>query len=127
VIRRDGLLANVRCQGERLQHALEERFGNHPNVGDVRGRGLFRAIELVADRSEKTPFEPSEAIAGRIHRSAMERGLCVYPGVGTADGRVGDHILIAPPFVVDSTAIDDIVERLGDAVDAVFAEVTRSH
>lgn len=126
VIRRDGLLANVRRQGERLQNGLEERFGNHPNVGDVRGRGLFRAIELVVDRVEKTPFARSQAVAERIHRAAMERGLCVYPGVGTADGQAGDHILIAPPFVVDGGAIDDIVERLGDAVDAALAGI-RSH
>jgi hypothetical protein len=123
VIRRDGLLANVRCQGKRLQIALEERFGNHPNVGDVRGRGLLRAIELVADRGEKTPFAPSEAIAGRIHRAAMERGLCVYPGVGTADGQAGDHILIAPPFTVDHVTVDQIVERLGDAVDETVSQI----
>lgn len=118
VIRRDDLLANVCCQGKRLQSALEERFGNHPYVGDVRGRGLFRAIELVADRATKAPFPRPEKVASRIHRCAMERGLCVYPGEGTADGRVGDHILIAPPFVVDRTTIDDIVEKLGAAVDA---------
>jgi len=121
VIRRDDLLANVRRRGERLQNALQERFGNHPHVGDVRGRGLFRAIELVADRATKAPFPPPDKIASRIHKCAMERGLCIYPGVGTADGRVGDHILIAPPFIVDGTTIDEIVGRLGAAVDAAVA------
>jgi len=122
VIRRDRLLENVRCQGDRLQTLLEERFGNHPNVGEVRGRGLFRAMELVADRAEKTPFPRSASLAGRIHTNAMERGLCVYPGAGTADGQAGDHVLIAPPFIVDARTIDVIVERLGQAVDAAVAE-----
>lgn len=122
VIRRDGLLENVRRQGKRLQTALEERLGNHPNVGEVRGRGLFRAIELVADRGAKTPFSFSAGVASRVHYNAMQRGLCVYPGWGTADGRSGDHILIAPPFIIDGTTIDEIVERLGDAVDATLSQ-----
>ena len=123
VIRRDNLLDNVRRQGERLQAGLDERFGNHAHVGDVRGRGLFRAIELVADRGSKAPFAPECDLAGRVKRAAMARGLCVYPGSGTADGRSGDHVLIAPPFIVDGDTIDTIVERLGDAVDAAIAEM----
>jgi len=123
VIRRDNLLDNVRAQGERLQARLEERFGNHADVGDVRGRGLFRGIELVADRGTKAPFEPDLDLAGRIMRAAMARGLCVYPGRGTADGVSGDHVLIAPPFIVDGATIDTIVERLGNAVDAAIGEV----
>lgn len=122
VIRRDNLLENVRRQGDRLQDALEDRLGGHPNVGDVRGRGLFRAVEFVVDRREKTPFSPALTVAGGVHRHAMERGLCVYPGTGTADGRLGDHILIAPPFIVDGTTIDQIVERLADAVDATISQ-----
>jgi len=122
VIRRDNLLDNIRRQGERLQSGLEERFGNHAHVGDIRGRGLFRAIELVADRGSKASFQPADDIAGRIKRAAMTRGLCVYPGRGTADGKSGDHILLAPPFIVDAATIDVIVERLGDAVDAALAE-----
>ena len=116
-----GLLQNVRQQGDRLQLGLQERFGNNPNIGDIRGRGLFYGIEIVADRTNKTPFEPSLGLAGRIHKASMERGLCVYPGSGTADGLAGDHVLIAPPFIVDGAIIDTIVERLGDAVDAAIA------
>lgn len=123
VIRRDGLLENVRRQGERLQSRLEQRFGNHAHVGDIRGRGLFRAIELVVERADKTPFPPTDRLAARIHRHAMERGLCVYPGSGTADGRLGDHVLIAPPFIVDGAIVDAIVERLGDAVDTVVSQL----
>jgi adenosylmethionine-8-amino-7-oxononanoate aminotransferase len=87
VIRRDNLLENVRREGERLQAGLEERFDNHAHIGEVRGRGLFHAIELVADRGTKMPFAPELDVAGRIKRAAMARGLCVYPGQGTADAR----------------------------------------
>jgi adenosylmethionine-8-amino-7-oxononanoate aminotransferase len=121
VIRRDDLLANVRRQGAHLSRRLQERFGNHPFVGDVRGRGLFQGIELVADRSTKEPFDPALKIHARIKREAMERGLLVYPMGGTADGMRGDHVLLAPPFIVDASAVDMIVERLGDAIDAATA------
>jgi adenosylmethionine-8-amino-7-oxononanoate aminotransferase len=117
-IRRDDLLANVRRQGEHLARRLAERFGNHPFVGDVRGRGLFQAIELVADRGTKEPFDPKLKINATVKREAMARGLMVYPMGGTIDGARGDHVLLAPPYIVDAATIDTIVERLGDAVDA---------
>jgi len=126
VIRRDNLLENVRERGEELQTGLEERFGNHPHVGEVRGRGLFRGMELVAERGSKEPFAAELDVAGRIKRAAMARGLCVYPGQGTADGSRGDHVLMAPPFIVDSETIGAIVERLGDAVDAAIDEARRA-
>lgn len=118
VIQRDDLLANVRRQGGWLAKRLQERFGNHPFVGDVRGRGLLQAIEIVADRGTKKPFDPQRKLHAQIKRKAMARGLMVYPMGGTADGARGDHVLLAPPFIVNSSAIDTIVERLGDAVDA---------
>jgi len=121
VLRRDGLLANVVAMGNRLQQGLTNRFGNHHHVGDVRGRGLFQAIELVADRNTKAPFDPALKLHARIKREAMTRGLMVYPMGGTIDGVRGDHVLLAPPFIVDAGQIDTIVERLGDAVDAVLA------
>ena len=120
VIRRDDLLANVRRQGAHLARRLGERFGNHPFVGDVRGRGLFQGVELVADRATKEPFDPALKLHARIKREAMARGLMVYPMGGTADGRRGDHVLLAPPFIVDGAAIDTIVERLGEAIDAAL-------
>jgi adenosylmethionine-8-amino-7-oxononanoate aminotransferase len=123
VIRRDGLLLNVRRQGEHLARRLAERFGNHHHVGDVRGRGLFQAIELVLDRNSKEPFDPGHRLHARIKREAMARGLMVYPMGGTIDGVRGDHVLLAPPFIVDATAIDTIVTRLADAVDAAVASV----
>lgn len=121
VIRRDGLLANVVAMGERLRRRLGERFGNHPAVGDIRGRGLFQAIELVADRGSKATFDPALKLHARIKREAMARGLMVYPMGGTIDGVRGDHVLLAPPFIVDERHVDTIVERLGEAVDAALA------
>jgi len=123
VIRRDNLLANVRRQGEHLTRRLTERFGNHHHVGDVRGRGLFQAIELVADRASKATFDPRHKLHARIKQEAMARGLMVYPSGGTVDGVNGDHVLLAPPFICREGDIDTIVERLGDAVDAAIASL----
>jgi adenosylmethionine-8-amino-7-oxononanoate aminotransferase len=121
VIRRDDLLANVRARGAYLSRRLGERFGNHPFVGDIRGRGLFWGVELVADRASKEPFDPAKALHARIKSEAMARGLMVYPMGGTAGEARGDHVLLAPPFIVEAATIDTIVERLGDAIDAAIA------
>ena len=124
VIRRDNLLANVRAQGAYLSRRLRERFGNHPFVGDVRGRGLFQGIELVADRETKEPFDPKLKLHARVKREAMVRGLMVYPMGGTVDGARGDHVLLAPPFIVDAPLVDTVVERLGEAIDAATAKTS---
>jgi adenosylmethionine-8-amino-7-oxononanoate aminotransferase len=118
VIRRENLLANVVAMGAELERQLTERLGNHHHVGDIRGRGLFRGVELVADRAGKRPFDPKLKLNALIKKEAMARGLMVYPMGGTIDGRLGDHVLIAPPFIVDRADIGRIVERLGDAIDA---------
>jgi adenosylmethionine-8-amino-7-oxononanoate aminotransferase len=123
VIRRDGLLANVVAMGGHLQRRLEERFANHHHIGDIRGRGLFRGVELVADRGSKEPFAPEVKLNALVKREAMVRGLIVYPMGGTIDGTRGDHVLVAPPFIVNREQVDVIVERLGDAVDAAVAYV----
>jgi adenosylmethionine-8-amino-7-oxononanoate aminotransferase len=123
VIRRDNLLANVKKQGEHLARRLQERFGNHPFVGNVRGRGLFYGLEIVADRGTKEPFDPKRKLNAQIKREAMARGLMVYPMGGTVDGARGDHVLVAPPFIVNEGQVDLIVERLGDAIDAAVALV----
>jgi adenosylmethionine-8-amino-7-oxononanoate aminotransferase len=122
VMRRDNLLENVRVQGAYLSRRLKERFGNHPFVGDVRGRGLFQGLELVADRDTKAPFDPKAKLHARVKREAMARGLMVYPMGGTVEGHAGDHVLLAPPFIVDAAVVDTIVERLGDAIDAATAK-----
>jgi adenosylmethionine-8-amino-7-oxononanoate aminotransferase len=123
VIRRDNLLANVKDQGTHLARRLAERFGNHHHVGDVRGRGLFQAIEIVRDRGTKEPFDPKFKLHARVKKEAMERGLLVYPMGGTVDGVSGDHVLLAPPFIVEAADIDRIVELLGASVDAALAQV----
>jgi len=119
-IRDDQLLPNVQARGEQLRAALRSAFGNHPNVGDVRGRGLFVGVELVADRASKQPLDPARRIHSRVKSEAMARGLLVYPMGGTVDGRQGDHILIAPPFISTAADIERIVERLVPAIDAAL-------
>jgi adenosylmethionine-8-amino-7-oxononanoate aminotransferase len=118
VIARDHLLAAVQRQGEGLARRLQEAFAQHPHVGDLRGRGLFRGIELVADRAGKRPFAPERRVFARVRSEAMARGLMVYPMGGTIDGRLGDHVLLAPPFIVSDAELDAIVERLAGAIDA---------
>ncbi|MFW5834218.1 MAG: aspartate aminotransferase family protein [Pseudomonadota bacterium] len=117
-IAEEGLLERVRVLGARLEAGLLERFGNHHHVGDVRGRGLFRGLELVVDRTTKAPFDPASKVHAKVKAEAMARGLMVYPMGGTLDGQRGDHVLIAPPFIAKEADIDTIVERLGEAVDA---------
>ena len=118
------LLDNVRKQGAALRVRLEARFGNHPHIGEIRGRGLFLGLELVADRASRAPFDPDLRLHARIKAAAMARGLMCYPAGGTIDGRRGDHILLAPPFIIEDAQVSEIVERLGDAVDAALAEIT---
>jgi adenosylmethionine-8-amino-7-oxononanoate aminotransferase len=120
VIQRDNLIANVVAMGSLFQRRLAERFADDPFVGDIRGRGLFRALELVEDRASKRPFDPALKVHARIKSAAMARGLMVYPMGGTIDGAEGDHVLLAPPFIVNAAQIEAIVERLGEAVDAAL-------
>jgi adenosylmethionine-8-amino-7-oxononanoate aminotransferase len=126
VIGDDNLIDNVQAMGERLMTGLTERLGNHRYVGDIRGRGLFQAIELVTDRATKATFDPALKLNERIKETAFARGLAIYPMGGTVDGKHGDHICIAPPYVATPSDIDTIVERLGDAVDDAIASVPKS-
>lgn len=121
VIRRDRLLERVQAQGHKLTEKLVARFGRHPHVGDIRGRGLFQAIELVADRASKQVFDPALKLHAKIKQGAMDRGLMCYPMGGTIDGRLGDHVLLAPPFIISDGELDSVVDRLGEAVDAAIA------
>lgn len=112
VIAEENLLANVQARGEQLRQSLRDRWGDHPHVGDIRGRGLFIGVEVVQDRATKTPFDPARKLNARIKAVAKERGLLVYPMGGTVDGVRGDHILLAPPFICTAAEIDEIVTRL---------------
>ena len=123
VIRDDHLLDQVRERGRQLEQRLTERFGNHRHVGDIRGRGLFWGIELVADRGTRQSFDPKLKLHQRIKSAAFAGGLGCYPSGGTADGQRGDHVLLAPPYIATSGDIDMIVERLGVAVDSALKDV----
>jgi adenosylmethionine-8-amino-7-oxononanoate aminotransferase len=123
VIRDDRLLDCVRERGKQLEQRLIDRFGNHRHVGDIRGRGLFWAIELVADRASRTSFDPALKLNQKIKAEAFANGLGCYPGGGTVDGVRGDHVLLAPPYIASAEEIDLIVDRLGTAVDNVLRSV----
>jgi adenosylmethionine-8-amino-7-oxononanoate aminotransferase len=123
VIRDDRLLDCVRERGRQLEQRLIDRFGNHRHVGDIRGRGLFWAIELVADRASRTSFDPALKLNQKIKAEAFANGLGCYPGGGTVDGVRGDHVLLAPPYIASAEEIDLIVDRLGTAVDNVLRSV----
>jgi adenosylmethionine-8-amino-7-oxononanoate aminotransferase len=122
VIARDKLLDAVRERGRGLAERLATTFGGHPHVGDIRGRGLFMAVELVADRASKQPFDPALRLHASVKARAMAEGLMVYPMGGTIDGRLGDHVLLAPPFIVTEADLDAIVDRLRRAIDGALAE-----
>jgi adenosylmethionine-8-amino-7-oxononanoate aminotransferase len=111
-----GLVARVRKMGERFDQALKARLGEHPHVGDIRGRGLFRGVELVADRVTKTPFDPGKRLAANIKKAAFAQGLICYPMSGTRDGVNGDHILLAPPFILEDEHIEEIVAKLDASI-----------
>lgn len=110
------LIANVRDKGAKLRAALETTLGQHPHVGDVRGRGLFLGVEFVADRHDKRPFDPGLGIAGKLKKAAFEAGLICYPMSGTIDGQHGDHVLLAPPFIMEDAHVDEIVTKLTAAM-----------
>ncbi len=118
LIARD-LVARAASLGDRLDETLRQRLGDHPHVGDIRGRGLFRGVEIVADRASKAPFEAAHGVAAALKRATFESGLICYPMGGTVDGRQGDHVLLAPPFVMDEDQIEEIVGPLAAAIDAV--------
>jgi adenosylmethionine-8-amino-7-oxononanoate aminotransferase len=115
------LLGRVRLQGAKLRELLDDRLDGHPHVGDIRGRGLLQGLELVADRAAKRPFAPEGRLHARIKSEAMARGLLCYPGGGTIDGTRGDHVLLAPPYIVTDTELELIVDRLTAAIDAALA------
>ncbi len=116
----EGLLARVEPLGESLDRKLRAAFGRHPHVGDIRGRGLFRALELVEDRASKKPFDPSRKINSRLKKAALDAGLVCYPMGGTLDGVQGDHVLFAPPFIVEEAHLDELVAKFSAALSATL-------
>ncbi|MFB9354171.1 aspartate aminotransferase family protein [Sneathiella chinensis] len=119
----NNLLENVRLQGAALKNALEATFGQHPFIGDIRGRGLFLGLEIVEDKETKAPFDPARKINAKVKAAAMDAGLMCYPMGGTIDGQRGDHVLLAPPFIIEASHVDEIVSKLAQAFQSTFKEV----
>jgi adenosylmethionine-8-amino-7-oxononanoate aminotransferase len=121
-IARNDLVNRCASLGAHLLKRLES-LRNHPIVGDTRGLGLFAGIEFVRDKETKQPFEPKDKVNVRIGNRAFEKGLICYPGGGGADGVRGDHILLAPPFVITDGEIDRLVEILDLSIGDVEKEM----
>ena len=120
VIRDDDLLKNVVRRGAELKEALQQALSAHPNVGDIRGRGLFLGVEFVQDRETKQPFDAGMKLHQRIQRKAMDEGLMCYAMGGTIDGHAGDHVLIAPPYIFSSNHVGELVEKFVSAMSSVL-------
>lgn len=103
-------------KGKKLSNMLESKFSQHPNVGDIRGRGLFQGIEFVEDREKKKPLDPGLKFATKLKMNAFEAGLICYPMSGTRDGKNGDHVLLAPPFIIEDSQMDELVEKIDSAI-----------
>lgn len=112
VLDEQDLLKNVNERGAQLRDELASCFSEHPYVGDIRGRGLFVGIELVTDRETKAPPGTELGVASWIKNTAMEEGLICYPAGGTADGKNGAHILLAPPFIYTAAHVSELVGKL---------------
>jgi len=111
-------------KGKKLSNMLESKFSQHPNVGDIRGRGLFQGIEFVEDRETKKPLDPDLKFATKLKMNAFEAGLICYPMSGTRDGQNGDHVLLAPPFIIEDSQIDELIEKLDSAILKTFEHCT---
>lgn len=124
VIENENLLPQVRARGASLMNILNEKLGQHTHVGDIRGRGLFIGVELVADRESKKTFSPDLGIAGKLKSAAFENGLIVYPSGGTADGTSGDHVLIAPPFIISENQLDELATKFARSLEDVMSAIS---
>lgn len=125
IIREENLLENVRTQGAYLEKRLKGRLSSHPNVGDIRGKGLFWGIEFVKDKKTKEAFNPKLAVAQKIHNTAISEpfNMTIYPGTGTVDGYLGDHVLLAPSYYVTAEEVDHIVDMAVGAIETVFRKI----
>lgn len=120
IIGTDDMMEAVRRKGHHLMTALMDRFGQHPHIGDIRGKGLFLGMEFVADRDSKTPFDPAKSINKKFKAAAFNAGLICYPMGGTIDGQYGDHVLLAPPFIITDQQINEMVEKIDIAIKEVI-------
>lgn len=120
IISSESMMEQVRTKGAQLKATLIDRFGQHPHIGEIRGRGLFLGLEFVADRETKTPFDPQKAIHKHFKAAAFEAGLICYPMGGTIDGQYGDHVLLAPPFIISDSQINECVDKIDIALTKVI-------
>ncbi|NNE80289.1 MAG: aspartate aminotransferase family protein [Silicimonas sp.] len=118
----DGLVDRVAPVGAALRDSLQDRFGQHPHVGDIRGRGLFLGLELVQDRETKTPFDPALKLHARVKKATFDAGLICYPMGGTIDGKRGDHVLLAPSFIISDAQIEELTDKLDRGLTQALAE-----
>ena len=126
ILQREKLVDRVKDSGAYLARRLCEALGEHPHVGDIRGRGLFMGVELVEDRATKRTFEPALKVHAKVKAEAMQRGLMCYPMGGTIDGQRGDHVLLAPPFIATEAELDQVAERLAAAIDSGTGALQRA-
>ncbi|MDH5355996.1 MAG: aspartate aminotransferase family protein [Gammaproteobacteria bacterium] len=115
-----GLIQRVQSRGEQVMQALKNQFSGHPHIGDIRGRGLFLGLEIVQDRDSKDAFDPSLAINQAFKKTAFENGLICYPMGGTIDGNQGDHVLLAPPFIIEDSHVDELINKLDKTLTQVL-------
>ncbi len=125
-IKQRDLLGRVRVLGKGLEQRLRARFGNHAHVGDIRGRGLFWSVELVEDRLTKQPFDPAHKLHAKIKARALQAGMLCYPMGGTIDGQRGDHVMLAPPFILAEAQLDELVDKLSLAIDGAIGAVRKT-
>jgi len=117
------LMPQVKARGTYLEARLRDTFGQHPHIGDIRGRGLFWGVEIVAERASKRPFAQKHGIAGKVKKAAFAEGLVCYPMPGTRDGKIGDHVMLAPPFISTEADLDGAVVMLERAIQTVLAAI----
>jgi len=119
ILEDERLVEGSATKGDRLQALLDERLAGHPNIGEIRGRGLLIGLELVADRETRAPFPRADRVTERVVRAARDDGLLLYSGTGLADGTNGDAILLGPPFVITESELERLVDILAAAIGAV--------
>ncbi|OTB08440.1 hypothetical protein M426DRAFT_19106 [Hypoxylon sp. CI-4A] len=127
IIERDNLLSNAQAQGRHLEELLRAKLQNHPNVGDIRGRGLFWGIEFVKDKVTKEPFDPQLQLARRVHETALGEpyNVAIYFGQGCAGQGRGDHIMIMPAYNVTRDVVETIVTKVAAVIEDVFSNVSK--
>ena len=124
ILETESLVESSATKGGYLMRLATEAFGEHPAVGEIRGRGLLIGIELVADRVTREPFPRAARVTEAVVAAARERGVLVYPSTGCANGVDGDTILLGPPFVITEAEMERIASAMADAIEAVAVPVS---